>query len=70
MGENNCPIFSSWASLLGELIATLNQAIKCFDSVENGRAQFAAHTAFDDLTSSLDAPARESIELRTLVFYE
>ena len=43
--------------------------IKCFDSAEDGRARFAAHTAFDDPTSPPDAPPRESIELRTLVFY-
>lgn len=43
--------------------------IKCFDSAEDGRARFAAHTAFEDPTSPLDAPPRESIELRTLVFY-
>jgi hypothetical protein len=43
--------------------------IKCFDSAEDGRARFAAHTAFDDPTSPANAPARESIELRTLVFY-
>lgn len=43
--------------------------IKCFDSTEDGRARFAAHTGFDDPTSPVDAPPRESIELRTLVFY-
>jgi hypothetical protein len=43
--------------------------IKCFDSAEDGRARFAAHTAFDDPTSPPDAPPRESIELRALVFY-
>jgi hypothetical protein len=43
--------------------------IKCFDSAEDGRARFAAHTGFDDPTSPPDAPPRESIELRTLVFY-
>lgn len=43
--------------------------IKCFDSAEDGRARFAAHTAFDDPTSPPDAPPRESIELRTFVFY-
>lgn len=43
--------------------------IKCFDSAEDGRARFAAHTSFNDPTSPLDAPPRESIELRTLVFY-
>ncbi len=43
--------------------------IKCFDSAENGVSRFAAHTAFDDPTSLPDVPHRESIELRTLVFY-
>lgn len=43
--------------------------IKCFDSAEDGRARFAAHSAFDDPTSPPDAPPRESIELRALVFY-
>ncbi|MEH2409327.1 CmcJ/NvfI family oxidoreductase [Nostoc sp.] len=43
--------------------------IKCFDSAEDGRARFAAHTAFEDPTSPADAPPRESIELRTFVFY-
>lgn len=43
--------------------------IKCFDSAEDGRARFAAHTAFDDPTSPPNAASRESIELRTLVFY-
>jgi hypothetical protein len=42
--------------------------IKCFDSAEE-RARFAAHTAFEDPTSPADAPPRESIELRTFVFY-
>ncbi|MCG6134658.1 MAG: methyltransferase [Nostoc sp. LLA-1] len=43
--------------------------IKCFDSAEEGIARFAAHTAFTDPTSPADAPPRESIELRTFVFY-
>jgi len=43
--------------------------IKCFDSDDQGRARFTAHTAFHDPTSTSDAPARESIELRALVFY-
>lgn len=42
---------------------------KCFDSATDGRARFAAHTAFDDPTTPADAPPRHSIELRTLVFY-
>jgi len=43
--------------------------IKCFDSAEDGHARFSGHSAFDDPSSPLDAPARESIELRTFVFY-
>ncbi|MBD1865107.1 MULTISPECIES: CmcJ/NvfI family oxidoreductase [Trichocoleus] len=43
--------------------------IKCFDADESGRARFAAHTSFEDPTSPVNAPPRESIELRTLVFY-
>lgn len=43
--------------------------IKCFDSAEDGRARFAAHSSFEDPTSPPEAPPRESIELRTLVFY-
>lgn len=42
---------------------------KCFDSAEDGQARFVAHTGFDDPTSPADAPPRQSIELRMLVFY-
>lgn len=43
--------------------------IKCFDSATAGYARFAAHTAFADPSSPADVPPRESIELRTFVFY-
>jgi hypothetical protein len=43
--------------------------IKCFDSADDGRARFAPHSAFVDPTTPADALPRESIELRTLVFY-
>jgi hypothetical protein len=43
--------------------------IKGFDSMEDGRARFTAHAAFEDPTSPSLAPARESIEARVLVFY-
>jgi hypothetical protein len=48
-----------------------NEAIllKCYDSKEDGRARFTAHTAFEDPTSPLDAAPRESIEVRALVFW-
>jgi hypothetical protein len=43
--------------------------IRCFDSARNGAARFSAHTGFDDPTSPPDAPPRESVEVRTLVFF-
>ena len=43
--------------------------IKCYDSVEDGRARFTAHSAFEDPTASPDVLPRESIEVRTLVFH-
>ena len=43
--------------------------IKCYDSKTDGRARFAPHTAFTDPTAPANAPPRESIELRTLVFH-
>src|SRR5262245_47112042 len=42
--------------------------LKCYDSAP-GRARFTAHSAFDDPGSPPDAPARESIEVRTLAFF-
>jgi len=48
-----------------------NEALvfKTYDSQKDGRARFTAHAAFDDPTSPPDAPARESIEVRTLAFF-
>ncbi|KAL0571636.1 hypothetical protein V5O48_010329 [Marasmius crinis-equi] len=44
--------------------------IKCYDSIEDGSvAVLTPHTAFADPTTPEDAPKRESIELRALVFY-
>ncbi|KAI0399487.1 hypothetical protein F4802DRAFT_34469 [Xylaria palmicola] len=43
--------------------------IKCFDSKTDGRARRIPHTAFVDPSSKPDAPSRESIELRCLVFH-
>jgi hypothetical protein len=49
-----------------------NEAIvfKCYDSLKDGRSRWSAHAAFDDPNSSPNAPARESIEMRTLAFFE
>ena len=43
---------------------------KVFDSAKDGRARFTAHTSFDDPTTPLGAPARQSIEARTLAFFD
>ncbi|CAA7262495.1 unnamed protein product [Cyclocybe aegerita] len=45
--------------------------IKCFDSIQDGSvAVFTPHTGFSDPATPSDAPLRESIELRALVFYD
>lgn len=44
--------------------------LKCFDSVEDGQvARFAPHGSFVDPTTPADASPRESIELRTYLFF-
>jgi hypothetical protein len=43
--------------------------LKCYDSQTDGRARFLPHTAFSDPHTPGNAPPRESIELRTLVFH-
>ena len=42
--------------------------LKCYDSDAN-RLRFTAHSAFEDPTSPTGAAPRESIEVRTLVFF-
>ncbi len=44
--------------------------IKGWDSLDDGRAQFTPHAAFQQPDADSDAPPRESIELRTLVIIE
>jgi hypothetical protein len=48
-----------------------NEAIllKCYDSMDDGRARFTAHTSFEDPSSPPNAAPRESIEVRALVFW-
>jgi hypothetical protein len=48
-----------------------NEAIllKCYDSKDDGRARFTAHTSFEDPDSPPNAAPRESIEVRALVFW-
>lgn len=43
--------------------------IKCWDSLDDGRARFSAHTAFDDPTCPPNSPPRQSIEVRALVLW-
>lgn len=43
--------------------------IKCFDSKTDGRARRVPHTAFADPNAPVEAPPRESIEIRALVFH-
>ena len=43
--------------------------LKCYDSMRDGRARFMPHTSFEDPTAPAGKPVRESIELRTLLFF-
>ena len=42
---------------------------KTYESLDDGRARWTAHTAFDDPTALPGARPRESIEIRTLAFF-
>ena len=44
--------------------------LKCSDTKTDVPARFTPHSAFIDPTASADAPPRESIEVRTLVFHK
>jgi hypothetical protein len=44
--------------------------LKCFDSLKDGRARFMPHTSFADPNAPANMLPRESIELRTLVFFD
>jgi hypothetical protein len=43
--------------------------IRVHDSANDGRARLSFHTSFDNPLAPADAPPRESIEVRTLVFF-
>ncbi len=43
--------------------------IKTFDSETDGRARFTLHTSFEDPHAPANAPPRESIETRCLLFF-
>ena len=44
--------------------------IKCYDSMNDGRARFTPHTAIDLPGLAADIPTRESIEVRTVAFFD
>ena len=44
--------------------------IKCYDSMKDGRARFSLHSAFDDPATPADPRPRQSIEVRTLAFFD
>jgi hypothetical protein len=43
---------------------------KVYDSEKDGRARWTAHTSFNDPTTRPGAPPRQSIEVRTLAFFD
>ena len=51
---------------------TRNEALvfTCYDSKTDGRARFSAHASFHDPNVPADAPARESMEIRLLAFFD
>jgi hypothetical protein len=57
-----------WHYLHGQTPAQV-LLIKCYDSKLDGRARRVPHTAFVD-PETVDEEARESIEVRCLVFHE
>ena len=44
--------------------------LKCFDSLEDGTAKWTCHGSFKDPNSPSNARPRESIEIRTLYFFD
>ena len=44
--------------------------LKCYDSLTDGTARWTAHGSFDPPDVPADAPPRESIEIRTMMFWD
>ncbi len=51
------------------MLASETLLIKGYDSMLDGRARFTAHASFIDTTTPANAPPRESIEARALLFW-
>ena len=51
---------------------TRNEALlfKNYDTLQDGTARYALHSAFEDPTSAPDAAPRESIESRAFMFFD
>lgn len=43
--------------------------LKCFDTAQDGRTRYTAHTGFENQNAPADTPPRESIEVRTLLSF-
>ena len=43
--------------------------LKCFDTADDGRARYTAHTGFENPDAAPDTPPRESIEVRTMISF-
>ena len=43
--------------------------LKCFDSAHDGRTRYTAHTGFANPHAPAETPPRESIEVRTLLYF-
>lgn len=44
--------------------------IKCYDSLNDGRARFTLHSAFDDPATAHNAAPRQSIEVRSIAVFD
>lgn len=53
-----------------KMLKTEAIVFKVYESKKDGRARFTAHTAFVDPTTPADAPPRQSIEIRTIAFFD
>lgn len=44
--------------------------LKCFDTAQDGRTRYTAHTGFENPSAPAGTPPRESIEVRTLLRFD
>ena len=63
-------VLIKWSALFSYLSCIFSEFCS-YDSLQDGSvALFTPHTAFEDPNTPSDAPLRESIEIRALVFYD